>query len=176
VEAYRANALLDAHKDDPGFGHRVARRQGPRRWRSVVGSHGVTDRIEQRLVVRVWEETGAAMARSPGSPVHDDLCAVTDKDERNRNHEPMAAAGNNKAMESFFTLLQKNILDHRCWATREQLRIAITTRIKRTYHHQHQQTTLNRLTPIEFKATMNTPTPPAARPQPATYPCSSPLV
>ncbi len=22
VEAYRANALLDAHRDDPGFGHR----------------------------------------------------------------------------------------------------------------------------------------------------------
>jgi len=101
VGAYRANALFDAHKDDPGFGHRVARRQGPRRRRSVVGSHGVADgtmwrmarcggwhdvadRVEQQLVVRVREETGAAMARSPGSPVQDDLCAVTDKDERNR--------------------------------------------------------------------------------------------
>jgi len=88
----------------------------------------------------------------------------------------MAAASDNTAMESFFTLLQKNILDHHCWATREQLHITITTRTKHTYHHHHQQTTLNRLTPIEFKATINTPTPLAARPQPATYPYSSPVL
>jgi len=93
VEAYRANALFDAHKDDPEFGRRVARRQGPRRRRSVVGWHGVVDRVEQQLVVRVREETGAAMVRSPGSPVQDDLCAVTDKDERNR-HELTAEGPN----------------------------------------------------------------------------------
>ena len=28
-------------------------------------------------------------------------------------------------MESFFALLQKNVLDRRSWTTREQLRIAI---------------------------------------------------
>ena len=28
-------------------------------------------------------------------------------------------------MESFFALLQKNVLDRRSWATREELRIAI---------------------------------------------------
>ena len=44
----------------------------------------------------------------------------------------VAAAGDNAAMESFFALLQKNVLDRRSWATREQLRIAIVTWIERT--------------------------------------------
>lgn len=35
-------------------------------------------------------------------------------------------------MESFFSLLQKNVLDRRAWATREELRIAIVTWIERT--------------------------------------------
>ncbi|MCV7090732.1 IS3 family transposase, partial [Mycobacterium interjectum] len=42
------------------------------------------------------------------------------------------AAGDNAAMESFFSLLQKNVLDRRRWDTREQLRIAIVTWIERT--------------------------------------------
>jgi putative transposase len=37
----------------------------------------------------------------------------------------VGAAGDNAAMESFFSLLQKNILNRRTWATREDLRIAI---------------------------------------------------
>jgi transposase InsO family protein len=44
------------------------------------------------------------------------------------------AAGDNAAMESFFALLQKNVLNRRAWATREELRIAIVTWIERTYH------------------------------------------
>ena len=34
----------------------------------------------------------------------------------------VGAAGDNAAMESFFSLLQKNVLDPRAWATREELR------------------------------------------------------
>jgi putative transposase len=44
----------------------------------------------------------------------------------------VGAAGDNAAMESFFSLLQKNILDRRRWDTREELRIAIVTWIERT--------------------------------------------
>lgn len=40
--------------------------------------------------------------------------------------------GDNAAMESFFSLLQKNVLDRRHWDTREELRIAIVTWIERT--------------------------------------------
>jgi transposase InsO family protein len=46
----------------------------------------------------------------------------------------VGAAGDNAAMESFFSLLQKNVLDRRRWDTREELRIAIITWIERTYH------------------------------------------
>ncbi len=37
------------------------------------------------------------------------------------------------AMESFFALLEKNVLDRGPWATRYDLRIAIVTWIERTY-------------------------------------------
>jgi len=58
-------------------------------------------------------------------------------------------------MESFFALLQKNVLDRRSWTTREQLRIAIVTWIERTYHRRRRQASLGRLTPVEFEAMMN---------------------
>lgn len=61
----------------------------------------------------------------------------------------VGAAGDNAAMESFFALLQKNVLDRRSWATREDLRIAIVTGIERTYHRHRRQAALGRLTPIE---------------------------
>jgi transposase InsO family protein len=44
----------------------------------------VADRVEQRLVVRVREESAARTA-SPGPPVHDDLCAVIDEHGRTRH-------------------------------------------------------------------------------------------
>jgi transposase InsO family protein len=33
----------------------------------------------------------------------------------------VGSAGDNAAMESFFSLLQKNVLNRRSWATREEL-------------------------------------------------------
>jgi putative transposase len=74
----------------------------------------------------------------------------------------VGAAGDNAAMESFFSLLQKNVLDRRRWDTREQLRIAIITWIERTYHRRRRQAALGRLTPIEFEAIMTTPASQAA--------------
>jgi putative transposase len=69
----------------------------------------------------------------------------------------VGAAGDNAAMESFFSLLQKNVLDRRRRDTREELRIAIVTWIERTYHRRRPQAALERLTPIEFEAIMTTP-------------------
>ena len=63
----------------------------------------------------------------------------------------VGAAGDNAAMESFFALLQNNVLNRRTWATREDLRIAIVTWIERTYHRRRRQDTLNKLTPIEYE-------------------------
>jgi transposase InsO family protein len=59
-------------------------------------------------------------------------------------------------MESFFSLLQKNVLNRRQWTTRQELRIAIVTWIERTYHRRRRQASLGRLTPIEFETVMTT--------------------
>ena len=74
----------------------------------------------------------------------------------------VGAAGDNAAMESFFALLQKNVLDRRTWATRQELRIAIVTWIERTYHRRRRQDALGRLTPVEYEAIMTTPAAQAA--------------
>lgn len=68
----------------------------------------------------------------------------------------VGACGDNAAMESFFALLQRNVLDRRHWATREELRLAIVIWIERTYHRRRRQRRLGRLTPIEFE-TINQP-------------------
>ncbi len=63
----------------------------------------------------------------------------------------VGAAGDNAAAESFFSLLQKNVLDRQRWATRNELRIAIITWIEATYHRRRKQRGLGKLTPIEFE-------------------------
>ena len=69
----------------------------------------------------------------------------------------VGACGDNAAMESFFALLQKNVLDRRRWSTRQELRLAIVTWIERTYHRRRRQARLGRLTPIEYETIMTTP-------------------
>jgi transposase InsO family protein len=58
----------------------------------------------------------------------------------------------NATMESFFALLQKNVLDRQRWSSREELRLAIVIWIERTYHRRRRQRALGKLTPIEFEA------------------------
>ena len=63
----------------------------------------------------------------------------------------VGAAGDNAAMESFFALLQKNVLNRKRWATRDELRLAIITWIDKTYHRRRRQARLGRMTPVEFE-------------------------
>ena len=241
VEAYRANALFDAHREDPEFGHRLLADE------ARDAGEAMADRTAWRIASSNgwWSAFGKKRGRNgkkPGPPVHDDLCAVTDENGRIRHeftadgpnqlwmtdlteHKTaegklylcaikdvfanrivgysidsrmksslavnalnnavamrgdvagcvvhsdrgsqlrsrkflraltrhrlvgsmgrVAAAGDNAAMESFFALLQKNVLDRRSWTTREQLRIAIVTWIERTYHRRRRQAALGRLT------------------------------
>ncbi|WP_380174398.1 IS3 family transposase [Kineococcus sp. DHX-1] len=63
----------------------------------------------------------------------------------------VGTCADNAAMESFFALLQKNVLNRRRWSTREELRLAIVTWIERTYHRRRRQQALGRLTPIEYE-------------------------
>jgi transposase InsO family protein len=65
-------------------------------------------------------------------------------------------------MESWFALLQKNVLDRHTWDTRDQLKLAIVTWTERTYHRRRRQARLGKLTPIEYETIMTTPATQAA--------------
>ena len=68
----------------------------------------------------------------------------------------VGACGDNAAMESFFALLQNNVLDRQRWRTRDELRLAIITWIERTYHRRRRQRRLGRLTPVEYETLTHT--------------------
>jgi putative transposase len=248
TEAYRANALFDAHRDDPEFGYRFLVEE------ARAAGEPMAERTAWRICSqqRLWSAFGKNKRGKNGKvgpPVHDDLvardftaegpnrlwladitehstregklylCAIkatfsnrivgycmdsrmksrlattaltgavarrgevagcilhTDRGSQFRSRKfvhalgrhdmvgsmgRVGAAGDNAAMESFFSLLQKNVLDRRRWDTREELRIAIVTWIERTYHRRRRQAALGRLTPIEFEAIMTTPASQAA--------------
>jgi transposase InsO family protein len=131
----------------------------------IVG-WAIDSRMKARLVVAALE---MAVARRDGEVagciLHSDRGSQfrARKVHRALAHHRMAgsmgqvgAAGDNAAMESFFALLQRNVLDRRRWATRDELRIAIVTWIERTYHRRRRQAALGRLTPLEYE-TINTP-------------------
>ena len=118
----------------------------------------IDSRMESRLAVAALKNAVARRLDVAGCVVH------TDRGSQFRSRKfvralgrhamvgsmgRLGAAGDNAAMESFFALLQKNLLDHRPWATRQELRIAIVTWIERTCNRRHRQAALGRLTPIE---------------------------
>jgi len=133
----------------------------------IVG-YSISDRMKSRLPV---DALTSAVARrgGPGAVagcvVHSDrgsqfrsrkFLAQLRRDDLVGSIGQVASAGDNAAMESFFSLLQKNVLDRRRWDTRHQLRLAIITWIERTYHRRRRQARLGRLTPIEYEM-MNAP-------------------
>ena len=63
----------------------------------------------------------------------------------------VTAAGDNAAMESFYSLLQKNVLNRRSWATRDELHNEMVHWIEHTYNRWRRQRALGRLTPVEFE-------------------------
>ena len=253
VQAHRANALFDAHRDDPEFGYRFlvdeardagqvmvdrtawricsvngwwsvfgkkkpygkARRPGvpahddhverdftatsPNTlWLTDISEHrtaegklylcavkdcfsnkivgySISDRMKARLAVQALENAVARRkaggGQVAGCVVHSDrgsqFRARSFQRALNRHGlvgsmGQVGSAADNAAMESFFSLLQKNVLNRRSWATRNELRIAIVTWIERTYHRRRRQAALGRLTPIEFEIIMTAPASQAA--------------
>ena len=63
----------------------------------------------------------------------------------------VASVGDNAAMESFWALLQKNVLNQQQWRTREELHYAIVLWIEHTYNRRRRQRRLGKLTPVEFE-------------------------
>lgn len=63
----------------------------------------------------------------------------------------VASAGDNAAMESFNSLLQKNVLNRKTWETRDELHNEIVHWIEHTYNRRRRQRALGRLTPVEYE-------------------------
>ncbi|MFJ8765181.1 IS3 family transposase [Streptomyces clavifer] len=132
----------------------------------IVG-YAIDARMKSRLAVTALESAVARRGQVGGCIVHSDrgsqfrsrkFVAVLARHSMIGSMGRVGAAGDNAAMESFFALLQKNVLDRRTWATRQELRIAIVTWIERTYHRRRRrQKRLARLTPIEYEAMMTPP-------------------
>ena len=136
----------------------------------IVG-YSIDSRMKSRLAVAALSNAVARRGDVAGCVVHSDRGSQfsSRKFVHTLNRHGMVgsmgrvgAAGDNAAMESFFSLLQKNVLDRRSWATREELRIAIVTWIERTYHRRRRQAALGRLAPIEFETIMTAPAAQAA--------------
>jgi putative transposase len=86
---------------------------------------------------------------------HADVRALRDAQLRGSMGR-VGACADNAAMESFFSLLQKNVLNRQRWTNREQLRLAIVVWIEKTYHRRRRQDALGRMTPIEFETLTQT--------------------
>ena len=109
----------------------------------IVG-YSIADRMTSSLAVAAVTNAIALRRPSPGTTV-----VHSDRGSQFRSHAYLqtlrhhgltgsmgrvGTCADNAAMESFFSLLQKNVLNRRCWTTREQLRLAIIIWIENTYH------------------------------------------
>ena len=124
----------------------------------IVG-YSIDDRMKASLAVAAMRS--AISLRGPcGTVVHSDrgsqfrsakFVRLLRKNGLAGSMGRVGACADNAAMESFFSLLQKNVLDTKRWETREELRLAIVIWIEKTYHRRRRQRGLGKLTPIEFE-------------------------
>jgi transposase InsO family protein len=133
-------------------------------WSNRIVGYAIDVRMKARLAVAAVE---TAVARRGGGVagciVHSDrgsqfrartMKRCLDRHGLVGSMGHVGSAADNAAMESFFSLLQNNVLNRKRWHTREELRIAIITWIERTYHRRRRQQALGRLTPIEYETIM----------------------
>ncbi len=144
-------------------------------WSNRIVGYAIDSRMKARLAVRALENAVDNRARQgvdvAGCIVHSDRGSQFRSKKYLRalhRHDLAGSMGqvgssaDNAAMESWFALLQKNVLNRRTWATRDQLRLAIVTWTQRTYHRRRRQARLGKLTPIEYETIMTTPATKAA--------------
>ncbi|PZE34103.1 IS3 family transposase [Curtobacterium sp. MCPF17_031] len=130
--------------------------------RRIVG-YSISDRMRSSLAVAALQM--AVDRRNPaGTVVHSDRGSQFRSKKFVRalgdagllgSMGRVGACADNAAMESFFALLQKNVLNRKRWATRQELRLAIITWIEATYHRKRRQRGLGKLTPIEYETIIN---------------------
>lgn len=123
----------------------------------IVG-YSMADRMTSQLAVDAISNA-ITLRRPAGTVIHSDrgsqfrshaFVRALREAGLNGSMGRVGACADNAAMESFFSLLQKNVLNKKTWDTREELRLAIITWIERTYHRRRRQDRLGRMTPIEL--------------------------
>ena len=129
-------------------------------WSNRIVGYSIDGRMQARLAVVALDNAVARRGDAAGCVLHSDRGSQFRSRKLQRaltahrmvgSMGQVGSAGDNAAMESFFAVLQKNVLDRQRWATRDELRIAIVTWIERTYHRRRRRARLGRLTPIEFE-------------------------
>lgn len=132
-------------------------------WNNKIVGYSIDSRMKARLAVNALEMAVTHQGNPEGVIVHSDRGSqFRSRNFRNalKRHNligsmgRVGACGDNAAMESFFSLLQKNVLDRKRWATRLELRLAIVQWLEGIYHRKRRQRRLGKLTPVEFETIM----------------------
>ncbi len=128
-------------------------------WSNRIVGYSIDDRMTSDLACSALRN--AIGLREPvGTIVHSDrgsqfrsrkYVALLSRNGLQGSMGRVAACADNSAMESWFALLQRNVLDRKRWDTKEELRLAMVHWIERTYHRRRRQRGLARLTPVEYE-------------------------
>ncbi len=125
----------------------------------IVG-YSIDSRMTAALAVSALDNAVAVRATTPSTIVHADrgsqfrshaFVRALRRHEVRGSMGRVATCADNAAMESFYALLQKNVLNLKRWETRDALRLAIVTWIEKTYNRRRRQRALGRLTPVEYE-------------------------
>lgn len=126
----------------------------------IVG-YSIADRMTAELAVSALRSAIARRQPHKTLVVHSDrggqfrsraFRAVLKSAELTGSMGRVGSASDNAAMESFYSLLQKNVLNRRrTWRTRTELRYDIITWVEHTYNRRRRQRALGKLTPVEFE-------------------------
>ena len=129
-------------------------------WSNRIVGYSIDSRMKASLAVDALSNAVGLRGTCAGTIVHSDRGGQFRSMKFTRALRQAGLRGSmgrvgtcadNAAMESFFALLQKNVLDRKRWSTREELRLEIVIWIERTYHRRRRQRALGKLTPIEFE-------------------------
>lgn len=125
----------------------------------IVG-YSIDSRMKSRIAVNALKMAVEHRGHPEGVIVHSDrgsqfrskkFLAALKRYDLKGSMGRVGACGDNAAMESFFSLLQKNVLDRQVWGTRLELRLAIVSWVEGKYHRKRRQRRLGRLTPVEYE-------------------------
>lgn len=129
--------------------------------RRIVG-WAIADHIRSELVVDALEMARWRRKPEPGTIVHSDRGSqYTSWIFGHRLREAgllgsmgrVASSVDNTMMESFWSTMQRELLDRKTWRTREELGAAIFEWIEAWYNPTRRHTSIGHLAPIEFERT-----------------------